>query len=222
VTQLRNMQTSFDRGQVLDTGSLTVGRHLTIWLEAIKPNIAPNTYVDYGKNIAKIQRCLGNIRIGKLTALRVQQMYTEMERDGITAASQRQAGTTLGVALQHAVRLRLVPYNVARDVQKPRVRRKEIQPLGTPKRFDGFSPAPSATDLLPCTRSGSIQKRERENYLACRGRMSISTASRSSFRVFHRCPCHPPQGDAGRGKLQERWAPSSVIVVEDTCESRIC
>lgn len=91
-SQLRELQTSFDRGQVLDTGSLTVGRHLTIWLEAIKPNIAHNTHVDYEKNIAKIQNYLGNIRIGKLTALNVQQMYTEMERDGITAASQRPAG----------------------------------------------------------------------------------------------------------------------------------
>src|SRR5262249_1645968 len=55
--------------------------------------------------------------------------YADLERDGASRATQRRAGVTLGIALQHAVRLRLVPYNAARDVPKPRVVRKEIQPL---------------------------------------------------------------------------------------------
>lgn len=129
-SQLRDLQSSFERGQVLDTGSLTVGRHLALWLESVKATIAPNTHVDYSKNVAKLQTYIGNVRIGKLTAVHVMNLYSEMERDGLTRATQRRAGVTLGVALQHGVRLRLVPYNVARDVAKPRVERKEIQPLG--------------------------------------------------------------------------------------------
>jgi hypothetical protein len=39
------------------------------------------------------------------------------------------AGVTLGVALQHAVRLKLIPHNVARDVKKPRHVPEEMQVL---------------------------------------------------------------------------------------------
>ncbi|MSR52767.1 MAG: site-specific integrase, partial [Gemmataceae bacterium] len=90
----------------------------------------------------------GNVRIGKLTALHVQNVYAEMERNGVTRASQRRAGVTLGVALQHAVRIRLVPFNVARDIPKPRVERKEIQPLG-PEEVRRFLIAAESDRLHP-------------------------------------------------------------------------
>jgi integrase len=129
-TKLRELQTAADRGQLPDAGSLTVGQHLSAWLSVVKASIAPNTYVDYEKNVSKLAAHLGNVKLAKLTGLHVQKLYADLERDGASRATQRRAGVTLGIALQHACRLRLVPYNVARDIPKPRVPRKEIKPLG--------------------------------------------------------------------------------------------
>jgi integrase len=129
-TKLREAQAAIDRGQLPDSGSLTVAQHLGFWLDGIRSSIAPNTHVDYSKNVERVKRFVGGVKLTRLTALHVQQMYAEMERDGVTRASQRRAGVTLGIALQYAVRFRLVTYNVARDVPKPRVTKKEIQPLG--------------------------------------------------------------------------------------------
>jgi integrase len=128
--RLREMQVALDRGQVPEAGALTLGQYLDTWLEAAQSSIAPNTLVDYSKNVRKLREYVGGTKLAKLTALRVQQMYADMERGGVPRASQRRAGVTLGIALQHAVRLRLIPHNVARDVPKPRVPRRQIEPLG--------------------------------------------------------------------------------------------
>jgi integrase len=56
-------------------------------------------------------------------------MYTSLAAAGVSADGQKRAGVALGVALQHAVDLHLVPHNVARDVKKPRHQPKEMQAI---------------------------------------------------------------------------------------------
>src|SRR5262245_20455852 len=49
--KLREMQGRHDRGQVLDTGPVSLAQYLAVWLEGAKASIAPNTHVDYSKNV---------------------------------------------------------------------------------------------------------------------------------------------------------------------------
>src|SRR5262249_32473224 len=72
---------------------------------------------------------LGGIKLSKMTALHVQKLYADLAAAGVSPSMQRKAGVTLGVALQRAVRLRLIPHNVARDVPKPKHTPEEMQVL---------------------------------------------------------------------------------------------
>lgn len=128
--QLRDQQNRAADGRVPDAGKITLGQHLTIWLQAIKPTVANHTYLPYERHCNKyLIRHLGGVRLAQLTALHVQNLYGQLASAGVSAAMQRKAGTTLAVALQHAIDLRIIPHNVARDVKKPRHTPKEMQVL---------------------------------------------------------------------------------------------
>jgi integrase len=117
-------------GPIGESDKLTLAEYVRSWLAAIKPNVATHTYVSYEQHCRNaITPRLGTVRLAKLTALHVQKLYTDMAADGRSPSIQRKAGVTLGVALQHAVRLKLIPHNVARDVPKPRHAPKEMQVL---------------------------------------------------------------------------------------------
>jgi integrase len=69
---------------------------------------------------------LGGVKLSELTSLHVQQFYADLHKAGVSASMQRKAGVSLGVALQSAARLGVIPVNPARGVKKPRVEKKEI------------------------------------------------------------------------------------------------
>ena len=56
-------------------------------------------------------------------------MYADLKKVGVAAAMQKKAGVTLGVALQSAVDLRVIQFNPARMVKKPRHTPKEMKCL---------------------------------------------------------------------------------------------
>lgn len=138
--QLRQLQAAADRGELPPPDKLTVSQYLHFWLEAIKPNVATLTYIPYQRDVEKaIIPHIGTIRLAKLTSLHVQRMYARLSAAGTSAAMQRKAGTTLGVALQYAVNVSKILFrNVARDVKKPK---------HTPKEMTVFNPAQVQTFL---------------------------------------------------------------------------
>jgi integrase len=121
-----------------DGDKLTLAEYLRTWLASIKPNVATHTYISYEQHCRNaIIPHLGGTRLPKLTALQIQGFYASMASAGRSAANQRKAGVTLGVALQHAVRLKLIAHNVARDVPKPKHSPKEMQVLD-PNQVQAF------------------------------------------------------------------------------------
>lgn len=70
---------------------------------------------------------LGGLKLSKLTVYHVEQLYAQMEREDVSAALRRKIGTTLGTALRHAVRIRLMPFNPVADIRKPQAAKPEIQ-----------------------------------------------------------------------------------------------
>jgi integrase len=129
--KLRRLQAAASSGQINDAGRLTLAEYLPRWLEAKKPTVATHTYLPYERdcNLYLIPY-LGGVQLAKLAALHVEQLYADLTRDGVSASMQRKAGTTLRVALQHAVYpLKLIPHNPASDVPKPRHRPDEMTAL---------------------------------------------------------------------------------------------
>jgi len=131
MTKLRELQTAAHRGQLGDVVKLTVGEYLRQWLDAKRPTVAANTYIGYETQTNKfLIPNLGGVRLVTLTSMHVQGLYADLSAGGVSPAMQRKIGTTLTIALQHAVHpLRLLTHNPAKDVPKPRAVAREMQVL---------------------------------------------------------------------------------------------
>jgi integrase len=129
--KLRQLQVGAASGALPEASQLTVGQYLLQWLAAKKPTVATHTYLPYCRDCDKyLVPHLGRIKLAKLTALHVQKMYADLTTAGVSPSMQRKAGTTLRVALQHAVHpLRLIAHNPAADVAKPKHKPAEMQVL---------------------------------------------------------------------------------------------
>src|SRR5262245_18898659 len=83
--KLRVLQTAADRGQLPESGRMTVGHFLKAWLEAIKPTVADNTYLAYERDVNNaIIPHLGNGKLAGLTALHVQKLYADLAAAGVS------------------------------------------------------------------------------------------------------------------------------------------
>jgi len=143
---LRNQQ----RGININPERQTVGTFLTRWLETIKRDVAPATYVSYEAIVRlHLAPALGKIPLAKLEAHHIQQLKQD-KLDAIretgpgvckpvegqpAPAPRRLSGSTvryclvvLRMALDQACKLDLVPRNVAALVDFPKVEHAEIEP----------------------------------------------------------------------------------------------
>jgi integrase len=129
--ELRKLQDKADKGQLPASGSLTVAKYLEQWLAAKKPTVATHTYLPYERDVNRyLVPHLSRQRLDKLNALHVEKLYSDLAEAGVSGSVRRKAGTTLRVALQHAVHpLHLIPHNPAADVKKPRYEPEEMQVL---------------------------------------------------------------------------------------------
>jgi integrase len=128
--RLRKLQHQADTGQLPEAGNLTVGQFLKRWLDSIRGRVAAGTILTYEHQVNRyIVPYAGRLPLAKLTVLHVEKLYSDWSAANEPPAMQRKAATTFGVGVQHAVRLRLVPHNVVRDVPKPRHTPAEARPL---------------------------------------------------------------------------------------------
>jgi integrase len=126
--KLQRLQNGALTGSLADAGRLTVGEYLDRWLQnTAKNKVRPTTFARY-EALARIhlKPILGGVQLGKFQTVHVEDCYAEMERKGATAWTRKMAGTLLGNALRHAVRLKLIPHNPAADIIKARPEEKEM------------------------------------------------------------------------------------------------
>lgn len=128
--KLRKFQSQADAGQLPDSPLLTVETWLTHWLELIKHTVEPNTLAPYTRHVKlHIVPRIGGLRLQKLRAVDVETFYARLLRDGVSSALVRKIGTTLSVAMNHAVRSQLIPANPTRGVKRPKAARPKIEIL---------------------------------------------------------------------------------------------
>src|SRR5262249_48343801 len=85
-----------------------------------RPSIAAGTWENYESHVRRyLTPQIGRVKLGQLTAARIEKMYADLLAAGVSRDLVRKVGTTLGVALQKAVKNRLIPFNPARDADKP-------------------------------------------------------------------------------------------------------
>ncbi len=108
--------------------SITVGKALDDYLQSAKPNLKPRTVKRYSEAIeVHLSPAFAKVKLHKLTALDVEDVYARKLRDGLSASTIQLINAVLSSALKRAVRLKLVQTNVCKDVQTPKIQREEVK-----------------------------------------------------------------------------------------------
>lgn len=127
---LRDRQAEADRGQLVEPSKVTLEEWLTRWLEDKRPTIEPASYHWYERRVRlHLVPVLGAVPLGKLTVEHVKELHKKLTKREASASEQHKAATTLRVALKDATRQGLLARNVALDVRKPKVAKKEMRCL---------------------------------------------------------------------------------------------
>ena len=127
------------RGINVNPAKQTTARFLTGWLETVKSDVAPATFVSY-ESIVRLHLIpgLGEIQLAKLGATDIQRFKQEkIEARHLSSGTVRYCLKVLRMALDHACKLDFVPRNVALLVDFPKVEHAEIEPF-TPEQAMKF------------------------------------------------------------------------------------
>ena len=127
--KLRVTQNEITQGLPVETNRLTVGEYLQRWLDGTaKSTVAPTTWDRYNTVVKhQLKPYIGGSQLSKLQPVHIEQLYAQLEKAGESPRNRQLAGVVLGSALKHAIRLRLIISNPARDVPKPRVADTELK-----------------------------------------------------------------------------------------------
>jgi len=120
-----------DGGLVFDAGSLTVGEHVTRWLEdSARGTVRVSTFERY-EQITRLHvvPALGVVKLKSLTPAHLRNLYRERLDAGSAPASIHKLHTLLHKSLAQAVNDGLIPRNVSDSLKLPRIDREEIDPL---------------------------------------------------------------------------------------------
>jgi integrase len=128
MAKLRELQNQFAAGTLADPSALTVEAWLARWSETAGKAKRETTqrrrkvYID-----RHINPYLGALRLNKLQLAHLEGWLADLERDGRSDWTRHQAATVLGTALRRAVRLKLIPFNPAAELVKPRPKETEVE-----------------------------------------------------------------------------------------------
>ncbi|MGI8494553.1 MAG: tyrosine-type recombinase/integrase [Pyrinomonadaceae bacterium] len=128
---LNSMLRDADLGLLGNSLKQTLNEYLDVWLETIaKPRLQYRTFKDYGDLLRRyVRESLGNIKLSDLKAVHIQKLYGEMLERGLSPRIVRYTHATLSSSLKEAVKLDILPRNVATLVQLPKMNPKEMDVL---------------------------------------------------------------------------------------------
>lgn len=128
MAKLRDLQQR--AGQLPDSPALTVGAWLERWLTLIESTVEPNTLIPYRRHVRlHLAPRIGGSKLLKFRPADVEHLYSRLLKDGMSGAMVRKVGTTLSVALNHAVRSSLIPANPTASVRRPKAVKPDIEIL---------------------------------------------------------------------------------------------
>lgn len=115
--------------EYMDETTMTVAQWLDEWLRDFV-DVKNSTWKRYELDVRlRFKPYFGNMKLKDLNALTVQRTYGQLLRSGLSPKSVCNAHGTLHEALQRAVKLGFIKRNVSDDVDLPKVRHQEMNPL---------------------------------------------------------------------------------------------
>lgn len=115
------------QGTIATGPQQTVKQFLEYWLEDVyKPSVRLSTVRNVKVLMYKhIIPALGHVKLQKLTAQQVQSFYAKKLKEGMAPSRIKSIHLSLHNALEHARRVKLVAFNVCKDVQLPKQQKSE-------------------------------------------------------------------------------------------------
>jgi integrase len=113
-------ETEKRQGTLVDPSRVTMGELLREWLAEVKRSKAPKTYEGYENTVrVHLLPAFGSTPAQRLTAAQLTRFYADKLDGGTGANSVEKCYLRISQVLDRAVRLRIIPHNVNRDVDKP-------------------------------------------------------------------------------------------------------
>ncbi len=131
VEKLKNLRQQRDTNAKSVVGKDTVAGYLQRWLENdVEVNSEDKTHQEYeGAVRLYIIPFIGHLKLGKLDGEQLVEWQATLKRKKFTANMRHRSIKVLSVALNKAVKLRLIPFTPCNVLDKPKLSRKEVTPL---------------------------------------------------------------------------------------------
>jgi integrase len=162
--------TELQNGTAVEPSRITVAQFFDLWLEHIKPQVAPRTHERYGE-IARtyLVPTVGATLLTKLQPMSISSAYAGLlsggRRKGSGGLSPRSVchcHRILSQALGQAVRWRMLPRNPCDDVNPPRVERATMKVWDVATMADALERARPLRIFMPMLLAGMLGLRRGE------------------------------------------------------------
>jgi integrase len=183
-----------DLKQGADT--ITLSEYLEDWLSATQGTVTESSYALRKLYARKhIAPALGHVKLSELDAMTVQTFYQDKHKAGMKPQTVKRMHATLSKALSDAVKFKLVSTNVARDAERPKVYRTEIQTLTKEEVQRLFDAA--VRDRFECfyTVAVTCWLRAGENIGLKWSDIDFSAGTLTVRRAIHNCKIKPLKSD---------------------------
>lgn len=125
--KLNAVRATAPAGTLPAADTLTVGQLLDRWLASTKAGGAARTHEERERVVRNhLHPRVGRVRLAALNAMHVEGLYADLRAAGVGGWTVRTAADLLSIALNYAVRLKLIPANPARAVPKPRGPKRDM------------------------------------------------------------------------------------------------
>jgi integrase len=135
-------------GEVLQQPNrTTVASFKDRWIAFAEQNLKPPTVKRYREALEiYVKPNLGTMKIQKVDALIVQQMYSNMLRSGLSPATIKLVHSVLSSAFKRAVKWGMLQHNIIENVESPKILRKEVE-VFTPEEVQALLSAATGDRL---------------------------------------------------------------------------